>query len=537
MKIYKILLLAFGLLFTSSCDLDLQESPNALSPEAADPDFILNAMQFGLNEYFFEVTHYTMEVTRMVALEPRGGSYETAYQPQDFDDMWEQAYTGIVSDGNTLIRLAEERGLFVHSGIARVIQAYTLLSLVDFFGNVPWSTALDPSNFTPTIDNGDNLYATAEQLLDAATEDFNKTALGLPANDLFYNGDTGKWKSLAKTLKLKVYLQTRLVSGDASSKIDALIKEGDLISQASGDWEFPFSTDATTVPDSRHPYFSDNYGGASDYMANYFMWLLKTEKAVEDPRLRYYFYRQTLDISSDVNELPCIVENRPNHYAEGMVFCNAGDGWWGRDHLDTDGIPPDNQLRTVFGIYPVGGKFDADEGALATFADGLQGAGVHPLMQASWVKFMEAEAALTLGTSGDPRALLEEGVRMSMDKVLNFAPGLIDPSFAASVDEVEAYATEVLKLYDEAASDADKLDVIMKEYFIALWGNGVEAYNNYRRTGSPRNAQQALSDQPGVFIRSFPYPSNTINRNANVSSKGNVGVPVFWDTNPVDFIR
>ena len=32
-------------------------------------------------------------------------------------------------------------------------------------------------------------------------------------------------------------------------------------------------------------------------------------------------------------------------------------------------------------------------------------------------------------------------------------------------------------------TDGDRLNVIMKEYFIALWGNGIESYNNYRRTG------------------------------------------------------
>lgn len=541
-KLKYIYPLLFGLLLTSSCDLDLQVDPNNLSPETANTDYLLNSIEFGLNEYFFEVTDYTMEAVRMAAMEPRSAVYESAYQPQDFDDMWEQAYAGILSDAKNLIPLAEDKGLYIHAGIARTIQAYTLLSLVDFFGDVPVGEALDANNFTPTVESGASVYAKAEALLDAAIQNFADESLGTPATDLFYNGNTVKWTALANTLKLKIYLQTRLVDSGAAGKINKLINEADFITP-SADWDFPFSTNTTTVPDSRHPYFSDNYGGAADYMSNYFMNLLLTDKSIPDPRTRYYFYRQTLVIPdgtdpNDVNELPCIAETRPSHYPPNMVFCNAGNGYWGRDHIDNDGIPPDNQLRSVFGLYPVGGKFDADDGTLARFSDGLQGAGIHPLMHSGWVKFMLAESALMLGTDGDPRALLEEGVRASMSKVLNFAPAsLIDEEFAATTDDVDRYVEDVLAAYDAAADDDDRLNVIIKEYYKALWGNGLEAYNNYRRTGKPEGIQLPLADQAGPFIHSFPYPSNSVNRNNSIKSKGTVAAQVFWDNNPPNFVQ
>jgi hypothetical protein len=537
-KIAHIVIMALGLTFVSSCDLDLQVDPNNLTPDTANPDFLLNSIEYGFNEYFFELTDYTMEAARMVAMEPRAAAYESAFQAVDFDDMWEQAYVGVMSDARNLIGLAEENELFVHAGIARTIQAYTLISLVDFFGDVPLSTAFAGSeNLTPTLDEGSSVYGEAERLLDLALDNFAATSVKGPANDLFYNGDTDKWAALVNTLKLRIALTTRLVDDGAAAKINTLAA-GTLIEDASGDWEYPFSTNTTTTPDSRHPYFSDNYGGAADYMANYYMNKLLTDKSIPDPRTRYYFYRQTLDISSDVNELPCIVEPRPGHYPADMVFCNAGDGYWGRDHLDDDGIPPDNQLRTVFGMYPVGGKFDADDGKLATFGDGLQGAGIHPLMQSSWVKFMLAEAALTMGTEGDPKALLEEGVRGSLDKVLSFAPEtLIDADFAPTEDDVETYVSDVLAAYDAATTDEQRLNVIINEYYIALYGNGLEAYNNYRRTGMPLDMQLPLNDPAGPFIRSFLYPGVVVNRNRDIPAKPSVSVQVFWDNNPADFVR
>lgn len=537
-KIVHIFFLAVGLTFAGSCNLDLQVDPNNLTPDAANPDFLLNSIEYGLNEFFFEVTDYAMEAARMVAMEPRAAAYESAYQAVDFDDMWEQAYVGVMSDARNLIPTAEENELFVHAGIARTIQAYTLISLVDFFGNVPLSSAFGGNdNLTPSLDEGATVYSAAEALLDQALENFAASSVTGPNSDLFYNGDTDKWTALVNTLKLRIALTTRLVDTGAAAKINTLAA-GDLIEDAAGDWEYPFSTNTTTTPDSRHPYFSDNYGGAADYMSNYFMDKLLHDKSVPDPRTRYYFYRQTLDISTDVNELPCIVEPRPGHYPEGMVFCNAGEGYWGRDHLDDDGIPPDNQLRTIFGLYPAGGKFDADDGNLATFADGLQGAGIHPLMQSSWVKFMLAEAALTLGTDGDPRELLEDGVRASIAKVTSFAPAnLIDEDLAATEEQIDAYVAEVLAAYDGAVSDDERLNVIMNEYYIALYGNGLEAYNNYRRTGKPENIQLPLSAQPGPFIRSFLYPGVVVNRNRNIDAKTSVSVQVFWDNNSTDFVK
>jgi hypothetical protein len=105
---------------------------------------------------------------------------------------------------------------------------------------------------------------------------------------------------------------------------------------------------------------------------------------------------------------------------------------------------------------------------------------------------------------------------------------------------IDAYVTKVNDLYDAAVTDADKLDVIMKEYYIASWGNGIEPYNNYRRTGSPNNMQFTLLPTPGFFIRSFFYPSVYINRNFNSPAQktpGTAANKVFWDNNPDNFIK
>jgi hypothetical protein len=63
---------------------------------------------------------------------------------------------------------------------------------------------------------------------------------------------------------------------------------------------------------------------------------------------------------------------------------------------------------------------------------------------------------------------------------------------------------------------------------IAAFGNGLESYNMYRRTGMPLNMAPALNEVPGKFPLSFLYPSNSTSRNANITQKADLGEPVFW---------
>jgi hypothetical protein len=81
------------------------------------------------------------------------------------------------------------------------------------------------------------------------------------------------------------------------------------------------------------------------------------------------------------------------------------------------------------------------------------------------------------------------------------------------------------------ATGADKLDIAINEYYLALFGNGMEAYNNYRRTSFPSDLQPTILANPGPFMRTFLYPSVLVNLNINVAQKTDLTVRTFWDTN------
>jgi hypothetical protein len=541
--IISILVIAIGL-SVGSCDffdLDLTTDPNYLTPEEASLDGYLNSMQINF-VYFLNdpepiswngMNKFGMEVSRMSYL--FGATYSNAYTPTWFDGVWTRAYD-ILSDANTMIPLAEEQELYFHTGIAKTISAYVIATMVDYFGDIPFSESFDPANVNPDEDSQTVLYDHAMDLYDEALADFNQAEI-LPANDLFYYGDVTKWIKLVNTLKLKMYLNLRLLDAAGSkTSINALIA-GDIITDPSEDFIFNYTTNDVD-PDCRHPYFTYNYlGGANDYMSNYFMWTLYEEKGIIDPRMRYYFYRQTLELSDNTDELPCIASPKPGHYSPEMPFCALDEGYWGRDHLDPDGIPPDTKLRTVYGLYPAGGKFDDNSGTPVDQYSGAMGAGMEVIMLSTFVDFMRAEAALILGTNDNAKDMLLSGVQKSMDKVMGFKSSLVDPAFKPSAAMVQAYVDTVDAQYTRATTNDERLEIIAKEYYIALFGNGVETYNLVRRTLKPSNLQPALDDAPGLFYRTFTYPAVHVNLNSSATQKANNGIQVFWDTNPAGAIQ
>ena len=562
MKLYKKLLTV--LLFVTTLSVGCKkldtiiENPNSVDPSQANVDLLLNGVQANFVSVFNNLSDFGQEVTRQQAM--IGGSlYNNAYSPTSFDGTWTNAYTGVIKNANAVIPLALQQKKYLQAGIAQVFKAYVLGSMVDFFGDVPdKDAALGQDNLNPKADPGAEVYKTVFTLLDSAISNFSKTGGSAgPPNDLFFQSNTSKWRTAAKTLKLKFLMQTRLVDNTITAKIQSLITENDFIKVDANDFVFKYGT-TNISPDSRHPHYAANYNNAStgsnsanDFIGSYFMWAVAVEKSGSgavtslDPRRRYYFYRQrTNNADANSSTCPCVVQSRPGHYTPEQPFCLVGAGYWGRDHGDNSGTPPDGPLRTTWGVYPAGGDYDASQGTSINNSRGGKGAGINPIFISAFTYFVEAEAALKLNitTAGTPKSLLEKGVRASISKVLGF-PATVNVTVAAppSAATIENYVTTVLDRYDAATTDAAKLDVIIKEYYLATWGNGIEPYNNYRRTGSPNNMQLTVTTaNSGLFIRSFLYPTVYIERNINAPKQKNPGVAankVFWDNNPDNFIK
>ncbi|WP_405399130.1 SusD/RagB family nutrient-binding outer membrane lipoprotein [Maribacter sp. Asnod2-G09] len=547
-KIIKYITVVFtaGVLLNSceTTDLDLRTSPNDLAADQADPNLLLNSIQLAYVANMYTINDIGSELTRIDYM--LGRNYFNTYPGNTFDDIWERLYSS--TDGNNDVFTTDvDLGIFpnvanlqtidagsdtdysFHIAVGQTLKAHMLLLLVDYLGKATLSEAGNPTDFpAPLLDDGQDVYAGALALLTEAEALFAADPATQGAEDFFYGGDTENWIKLINTIRLKAAVTT----GDTST-FNSIIAGGDYISANGEDFQWQYGT-RELQPDTRHPDYQDDYttSGANIYQNN---WLMNYMLTKNDPRIRYYFYRQesaTPGASGEpANEelLACSLAIPPVHY-DGFIYCSVPNGYWGRSHGNNEGTPPDGFQRTAVGVYPAGGRFDDSSFDVVGLGLGGGGGGIEPIILASYVDFWQAEMA---GTAAAKATFLEAGMTKSIAKVQSFGSldSGADLSVAPSETDVTTYIDDTVADYLAATGD-DQTNILSEQYWIALYGGGVEAFNYYRRTGFPTTLAPNWELNPGAFPRSFLYPQTEVITNSNVSQKSDLSTQVFWDTNP-----
>lgn len=89
--------------------------------------------------------------------------------------------------------------------IIDILIAYNYSILVDTFGDVPYTEALDIVAYpTPSYDNGETIYRDLISRLTSASTDLDITYGSYGDADLIYGGDVASWKKFANSLRLKL---------------------------------------------------------------------------------------------------------------------------------------------------------------------------------------------------------------------------------------------------------------------------------------------------------------------------------------------
>jgi hypothetical protein len=591
-KLYKFLLISVlsSITLFYSCDtveLEILTSPNALSVDQADPDLLLNSMQLSYRSSQRTFQANSAELGRISYM--FGRNYLENYGPGTLTNSWNSYYSNNLTNLESIIALNAnpDKDLSYHIGMGKTMQAHTLMQLVDFLGDVPFSEAGNPDEFPkPKVDDDEVVYAAAIAMLAEAKTLFQGTTGIGTGTDLFYGGDASKWIKLVNTLQMRANLTTKNYA--------AVVSATNLIASADDDFQFNYG-DNVLSPDTRHPNYASDYtsSGANIYQSN---WLISTMvgqygdlSASTDPRRRYYFYRQnwrtpgSYALYEDVNgafgpagsiyisngagdgeTLSCSLQDTPTHLQftpDEEIWCSMPLGYWGRFHGNDEGTPPDNFTRTAVGVYPSGGSFDGRADAFpyvgdsptATFGqavglgNGGAGAGMDPIYLSSYVDFMKAEANLALGNTAAAATHLEDGMTKSIAKVQSF--GALDasadfsqaPSAATVTDFIAAKVAEFNAAAASTSLDAsgfptakDKLDILGEQYFVAIYGGAGDAFNFIRRTGYPRTISRSIDGNADAFPRTVLYPGSEVSSNSNILQKTDLSTTVFWDAGIVN---
>jgi hypothetical protein len=569
MKILKsknyYLFFALLLLVVSSCeitDLDINTDPNNASE--ASLNLLLTSAQFeGVNTFAGGLNDATMGFQGI-----NTSNDDFNFTNASWNGTWNFLYSGPLKDLEEIISGADPEVNPNYLGIAQIMKAYYFTTMVDLWGDVPYSEAFkgnaEETITEPVYDSGASIYADAFLLIDQGITNLAKSQGVSVKGDIIYGGNLTRWRKAAKSLKLKLLINSRNVNSNTAA-IQSLISEGDLILSGSNDFQLRFSS--LKNPDNRHPMYQAGYAGGEagySYFGHQLMYEMLSSK---DPRTPFYFKRQTTTILDPEDPtakqtIPCSQRDDCvyNYFVtsskvtngifgvdpDGLTDSQASylAGFFGRDRSDPSGIPNDNPLRTTVGAYPAAGLFDKSAGLTGGNKFGV-GDGIFPIISSWMVKFwmLEAQIALNVNTGYTESDLLAEAIGDQMKKVISVGTSA-DPQASSDISNwpnlyswpivfktENEYINSIISDYPTSGSSNQRLNTVLKHAWFANFGNGFEGYNSFRRTGFPSDIQAPLQ-LIRQFALSFPYAQDEINLNPNTPQKAydSPSAAIFWDT-------
>jgi hypothetical protein len=561
--IARTLALAGIISIASSCDyteLDINKDPN--KPATGSLGLLLPVAENAARNAFEAVNSSAMG---FAGLWNSSDSYNLSNT--SFQGTWNGAYQNLQSM-EEMLRATEDGKNPRYRGIALVLKAYAMGNYVDMFGDMPYTEAWKGNaaqpNTSPAFDKDAAIYEDLLKLCDQAVVELAKPQPVAVINDYMGGGNAATWTRIAKTVKLRLLLTSRKGRTNGNAELKAAFDAGGFITTPAQNWSYLYSKQISPERNT-HPWFI-TYTGTSDptYINHQLMGEMILNK---DPRLPFYFYRQTSRIldqnnPTDRGTTPFGGSYLPlrasflDEYKSAFGITGAIPatdlayiaGYFGRDRADVSGAAADGPLRTAPGTYPAGGVYsDRTTPAVALTGQAslnFGGDGMWPLIHSWNTKYYQVEAILDgTGVTGDPKALFEAAMREQIAVVV--AQGLkSDPTRAKAPApaEVDAYVKSWLDLYDAATSIQSKLNVVAKQIWFSSWGQGMDIWNLQRRTGYPVQGQfkqlsvgiQApISKPPRQYALRLPYPQAEGALNPNAAKYVSDVIfdrdPIFWD--------
>ncbi len=524
----------------SSCSdfLDINENPNL--PTTADPELVLplaivatasRASTYNGGNYG---AHFGGFMANAGGFSGFGTLLNYNLVPGDYNGLWTGTYTGPLADLQFVIDKTEGDAVYAfYNAAAKIIQVVNYQQLVDAFGDIPYSKALDRNNTTPAYDDAAEVYQNLIAKLDEAIAQIDANpvapAIAVAADPLFgklYNTTDGanvqmlEWKRYANTLKLRMLIRsngslTSVVKtfkeklngegADVSAFLsdDAVVNPGYELNKPNPDWAswgLTTATAPTPVNRSRVPtHFAFGFYGGT--------------KILDNGRGKVMYYN-----------FPGTPRNQLGDEAnEGNVAAPSNASVW---------------VTNAPGF--------AGTGALKRYDAG------RPLMLLAESKFLLAEAALK-GTvvEGGYEANFYAGVTASFRYLYKTPSGALltgaDPDVLVAnyIAENGANPNKRLVVIEEATSDAQRLEAIITQKYIALnMTNNDEAWNEYRRTGYPATVKggtpaadiasikSSITTRPDGLPTRVMYPSSEQQYNpANYRGIDYRSERIFWDPN------
>lgn len=514
------------LFVTSSCEdsLDINENPN--SPTAADVQLVLPqaivASASVANQFNSYGGHFGGFIANAGGFSGFGNLLNYNLTPNDYNGMWVNTYQDPLQDLKYVIEKTEGIDeLAYYNAAAKIMSVVNYQRLVDAFGNIPYSEALraEEGIVAPKYDDAATIYQDLFATLDEAIGIIDNAEFPLrltEATDPLFGEMDGAsaeahmdaWKRYANTLKLRILLRlsvksefnTFITQGFSGLDValgfledDAIVDPGYELNRPNPTWATWGRTTAGALANSSRIPTSFAFG-------------FYNGDKITDPARGEAIY---------VN-FPTTPTNQLGN-EQGNPTIVAGQVTWASNQAGLEGI----------GV--------------------LKGPGMGaPLMLEAEARFLEAEAQLKGFIPGDYVTTYYEGITASFEYIYkDESEAIIEPVAPLVADYIAENAGQPLVVIEDATSDAERLEAIITQKYIALnMINSDEAWNEYRRTGFPATQpggdpeldiasnKSSITSRPDRLPTRILYPSTEQSYNAtNYVPVNHNSDLIFWDPN------
>lgn len=533
---------------TTGCEsfLDINDNPNqqtSVTPDAQLATALVTTAanyngNLGENNYnsysSFAVGYWGKSGTVSGFSSEQTYNYTTNYYSGLFNTTYDN-----LNDYNLIQQNGSANGYPNHAAIARIMKVYNYLLLVDQYGDVPYTNALQGiGNTTPTYDKAEDIYKDLVVQLKGAVADINAAAATgrkVSSEDVVFGGVMSRWKQFANSLRLRILLRESQVP---SLKDYVKSEMATLQTQSAADGFI--TTDVVVQPN-----YSTNAGQQNPFFTRY-----GYAPGAINPTSEYSFVMPTNYIirQYESNKDPRITQL----YTVGKrtVDGKAVPQYVGTDLGETS--PP----RFVATDATVGSRFlvsNANNPAGGTFLRGANAPTV--LMLLAEHKFSKAEAETRgLFTGGEAAAKVDylDGIKASFLQTYrlgNAAPTTLEanpastPQVPSTNPVVLAYEKYIadnvgnpLVDYDAAISAGAELGkqsvIIYQKYLAENTVASTEAWDDYRRTALPKFtvSSRSASPRPDKLPTRLLYPQTEVSTNqGNIPTGTTQFTKIFWD--------
>jgi hypothetical protein len=501
-RYFKILIAITGIVLVTSCHkfLDINKDPDRIPANNPPLAQLLTSAQMNLA---FEGGSDLYRFTTLIA-QQMSGQASQPNQTYEYDrynvtgsdenNVWGSIFATTLSDLELIIKNATAGGSPHYAGVAKILKAYEYSLVVDTWGDVPYSEAQQLDALTsPHYDDDAAIYPKLITLLNDAITDLGQTTSTLSpgTNSLMFtnaNFTTAKaqWIKLANTLKLRLYLHySKKDAAFSKAQMDALINSSATFMASSAD---NFQMTFNDAANQRNPITQFEVSRPNYLFANAKMVNMMTAKS--DPRLPFYF-------------TPFPFTSAPATY-KGVTPGDPATINYSRIHTYLRGTATGSPVQQSGG---------------GILANAYTYSGTAPLRMVTYPEycFIRAEAGLMGVANSDPQTWFTNGITASMQQA------------GVSAANITTYLTANGTLI---GTNAQKLQQIIEEKYIAIFGVSSEPWTDWRRTGYPALTPPANRIAQVTSVpRSLFYAQQEIDLNPNCPGQksADLQTKVFWD--------